>query len=362
MEKILIVDDDPEVPGVLKNFLERQGYRVDIASSAEEAGEKLASRDYALLITDIRMGGKSGLDLAREAKKKLPFLEIIVISAIKDITMAIEAMKAGAFSYLLKPFYLEEVLSNVRNALERRRLRIQNLEYRQHLEMLVEERTRKLKYTLQALRNSYLEILKVLVATLDARDVETEGHSERVVELSLEIASKMGINDRDFLRNLRLGALLHDIGKIGVPDRILKKEGKLTPSEWAIMKEHVLIGYKIVSNVDFLRGASEIVLYHHERWDGKGYPHGLKGEEIPLGARIFAVADAFDAMISRRVYRKALPLEEARKEIEKNKGTQFDPRVVEAFLSIPVEQLREFGKKTSARSIWEIPEFILDMA
>ncbi len=362
MEKILIVDDDREVSQVLQEFLEGEGYEVEVANSAEEGEGKLRKRKFALLITDIRMGGKSGLVLAREAKNINPHIEVIVISAIKDINMAIEAMKAGAFSYLLKPFYLEEVLSNVKNALERRRLRLQNIEYRQHLEMLVEERTKKLKYALQALRNSYLEILKVLVATLDARDVETEGHSERVVELSLKIAEKMGITDRDFLRDLRLGALLHDIGKIGIPDRILRKEDKLTPQEWEIMKEHVLIGYKIVSTVDFLKGASEIVLYHHERWDGKGYPHGLKGDEIPLGARIFAVADAFDAMIQDRVYRKAISPEKAREEIRRNSGAQFDPKVVEAFLSIPLEQLKEFGTRTSQRSIWEIPEFILDIA
>jgi len=356
------VDDDREISQVLREFLYGEGYEVEVATSAEEGEGKLKRGKFSLLITDIRMGGKSGLELARSAKEISPHIEVIVISAIKDINMAIEAMKAGAFSYLLKPFYLEEVLSNVKNALERRRLRLQNIEYRQHLEMLVEERTKKLKYALQALRNSYLEILKVLVATLDARDVETEGHSERVVDLSLKIAEKMGITDRDFLRDLRLGALLHDIGKIGVPDRILRKEGKLTPQEWEIMKEHVLIGYKIVSTVDFLKGASEIVLYHHERWDGKGYPRGLKGEEIPLGARIFAVADAFDAMIKDRIYRKAMTVEEAREEIRRNSGSQFDPRVVEAFLSIPPQTMVDFGARTSSRSIWDVPEFILDMA
>ncbi len=362
MDKILLVDDDPEVSSVLGEFLEREGYQVEVAHSAEEGESKLRKGKFALLLTDIRMGGKSGLDLARVAKTINPHIEVIVISAIKDITMAIEAMKAGAFSYLLKPFYLEEVLSSVKNALERRRLRLQNIEYRQHLEMLVEERTKKLKYALQALRNSYLEILKVLVTTLDARDVETEGHSERVVDLSLKIAEKMGITDRDFLRDLRLGALLHDIGKIGIPDKILRKEGKLSPSEWEIMKEHVLIGYKIVSMVDFLKGASEIVLYHHERWDGKGYPQGLKEEQIPLGARIFAVADSFDAMIHNRVYRRAISIEDAREEIRRNSRTQFDPRVVEAFLSIPPERLESFGAKAAPKNIWDIPEFILDMA
>lgn len=349
MEKILVVDDERDITDVLSEYLELEGYRVFTANDADEAENILDSEDIALLLTDIRMPKKSGLELIEAVKRDDSDVEVIIISALKDINMAIEAMKVGAFSYLLKPFNLSDVLINVRNALEKRKLIIENRKYQERLESLVAERTEKLKNTLKALEKSYLETLKVLVEALDVRDIETEGHSERVVEYTMLIAKNMGINDEKTLNNLKIGALLHDIGKIGIPDSILRKKGKLTIDEMKTMRAHVVLGHKIISSVDFLKGAADVVLYHHERWDGKGYPFGRKGESIPIGARIFAVADAFDAMIYDRRYRKAVSIREAMEEIKRESGRQFDPQVVKAFLDIPREELIRIRNEVKKR-------------
>ncbi len=349
MGKILVVDDEKDITDLLSEYLELEGYEVLKANDAEEAEKILSSQEISLMLTDIRMPKKSGIELLKEAKRKYCDLEVVMISALRDINMAIEAMKAGAFSYLLKPFNLSDVSMNVKNALEKRRLILENRRYQLHLEKLVEERTEKLKETIEALEHSYLETLKVLVTTLAVRDIETEGHSERVVEYAALIAKRMGIKDKEFLDDLKKGALLHDIGKMGIPDSILQKKGKFTNEERRIMKLHVLFGYKILSSVDFLKGASQIVLFHHERWDGKGYLSGKKGEDIPLGARIFAVADAFDAMTYSRRYRKALSINEAVKEIKDQKGKQFDPKVVEVFLSIPSDEVIRIREKVEEK-------------
>jgi putative nucleotidyltransferase with HDIG domain len=185
------------------------------------------------------------------------------------------------------------------------------------------------------LRNAYDGTLRALSAALDARDSETGGHSERVADLTLAIAAEMGfVEDTDEYRNLSWGALLHDVGKIAVPDNILRKPGALTSDEWETMRRHPAAGYEILLKIDFLKTASQIVMSHHERYDGGGYPRGLAGEEIPLGARIFTIADAFDAMTSDRTYRGAMPAEEALAEVLRNSGTQFDPAAVRAFLSV----------------------------
>jgi putative nucleotidyltransferase with HDIG domain len=196
------------------------------------------------------------------------------------------------------------------------------------------------------IERTYDQILQALVAQLDLRDVETENHSLRVVEYTLLIARGMGFHGRT-LRPIRWGAMLHDIGKIGIPDNILHKPGKLTPQEWEIMKTHPVKGYEALKEIGFLADALPIVRHHHERYDGKGYPDGLRGNEIPIGARIFAVADAFDAMTSDRPYRKAMPVEKAIGEIVANSGTQFDPSVVGVFLQIPLEKWDQIREKLS---------------
>ncbi len=349
-EKILVVDDEPDIVSVIENFLIYKGYDVSTATSALQAKKILQEmKNISVVLTDIRMPYESGIQLLKYIKANYPEIEVIMISALKDINAAIDAMKYGAFSYIVKPFQLEEVLINVRNAAERRRLILENKEYQKNLERLVEKRTNELRTALMALRKTYMDTLKALVTALEVRDVETEGHSERVVSYALRIARQMKITDTKFLWILERGALLHDIGKIGIPDAILRKKTKLTEEERKKIQSHVIIGYKILNSVEFLRDASKLVLYHHERWDGKGYPEGLKGEEIPLEARIFAVADAFDVMTSNRPYKKAVSIEEARDEIRREAGRQFDPEVVKAFLSIPLSEWEELRRQVESK-------------
>jgi putative nucleotidyltransferase with HDIG domain len=208
--------------------------------------------------------------------------------------------------------------------------------YQFHLEELVAQRNTEVDEAFEEIENSYRITLKALVQALETRDFETHGHSERVVTFSLRLAHELGL-DKDALRNLELGALLHDIGKIGVPDAILRKPAALNEDEWNKMKLHPQHGQKILRNIAFLEKAARLVAQHHEKWDGSGYPYGLRGEDIEIGARIFAVVDAFDAMISDRVYRRGRPYRDALEELERCAGTQFDPLIVEAFKNIPQE-------------------------
>jgi putative nucleotidyltransferase with HDIG domain len=217
---------------------------------------------------------------------------------------------------------------------------VENREYQNGLERLVEERTVQLSRTLGDLEQSYDYTLEAFAGALDLRDAETEGHCQRVTSYTILIAGRMGIDPKT-MHHIARGAFLHDIGKMGVPDSILRKPGPLTDEEWTVMRKHAEIGYALLRNIPFLKQAADIVLAHQERYDGTGYPRGLRGDLIPLGARIFAVADAFDAMISERPYRKPISIEAACEEIRRNSGTQFDPKVVDVFLSMPIETWKE---------------------
>jgi putative nucleotidyltransferase with HDIG domain len=243
-----------------------------------------------------------------------------------DLEVAIGAIRRGAADYVTKPFNLEEVQIVIERTLEKRRLIRENREYQQTLERKVEERTRELE-------ESYESTLEAMITALDFRDNETMGHSRRVVEYAMIVARTMGVGEPE-LTWIRRGAILHDVGKIGVSDAILRKPGKLDAAEWDEMKRHPEMGYRMLKHIRFLAPALDIVHCHQERWDGSGYPRGLKGYEIPLGARIFAAVDTFDAMTSDRPYRAALAIEVAREEIRRFSGTQFDPDVAAAFLSI----------------------------
>ncbi|MDX1389207.1 MAG: HD domain-containing phosphohydrolase, partial [Acidobacteriota bacterium] len=253
--------------------------------------------------------------------------------------------------YVTKPFNLQEVGIVVERTLEKRQLILENRAYQQNLEEKVHERTAELlqkKAEIETLfgelQDSYENTLHALVTALDFRDNETHGHSSRVVEYAVLVAEAMGVREPD-LTWIRRGAILHDVGKIGIADAVLKKPGKLDDEEWAEMKKHPEMGYRMLQHIDFLEPALPIVLCHQERWDGTGYPRKLEGEAIPLGARIFAVVDTFDAMTSDRPYRAALPIEKAVGEIRRCAGSQFDPAVAEAFLSIPAEKWREIRER-----------------
>lgn len=270
-------------------------------------------------------------------------MPVVMVTAVHDIQVALQALRNGAYDYLLKPFEREQLLATVRRALENRRLKRENDAYRTNLEALVAARTQQWKTALSKLEESYDITLEALGDALDLKDAETEHHSKRVTAYTIAIARKMGL-PKEEIRVIARGAFLHDIGKMAIPDDILTKPGKLTEAEMDIMKEHCYRGYKIVSRIPFLAEAAEIVYAHQERYDGLGYPRGLKGEEIPLGARIFAIADTLDAMRSDRPYRKAQSIAAARKEIELWAGRQFDPSIVKVFLEMPDniwEDLRE---------------------
>lgn len=332
--RILIVDDEPGVGWLLSESLSSGDFDCQNASSGEEALGLLGQHTFDVMLSDLRMPGITGLDLLAEVRKTHPHLGFIMVTGVDDTRVAIQAMKEGADDYLIKPFQLETVMASVLRAIDKRRLEMEIEEYRQHLEEMVQQRTRQLEAAMKRIELTYDETLEALGAALDLRDNETAGHSWRVTRYCLEIARAMGCSGEQ-LKQIARGAYLHDIGKIGIPDAVLLKPGKLTAEETAMMQAHARIGYDLVSRIAFLAPAAEIVLTHQERFDGTGYPQGLAGNEIPLGARIFAVADTMDAMMSDRPYRRALPLSAVWAEIKRESGRQFDPEVVRALFSLP---------------------------
>src|SRR6476619_1855398 len=300
--RILIVDDEPEITSILSDLFSGE-YYCTTAGSAEEALERLLTAEYELVISDITMPGMSGLDMIPQVKSMAPNTVVVMISGMQAVESAIGALRLGAFDYVMKPFDLRQVEAVVKRALQHQDLIVAKQRYENHLEELVEQRTRELDQALNSLEDAYRSTLKALTSALETRDLETHGHSERVVTYSLRLGREYGLDEQQ-MKALEFGSLLHDIGKIGVPDSILRKPAKLTDQEWVLMREHPSHGQQILRGIHFLEGAARVVAQHHEKWDGSGYPLGLHGEEIDLCARIFSVADAFDAMTSNRVYRK----------------------------------------------------------
>ena len=333
-EKILVVDDEEAIREVVSTLLEAQGFSCTVCSNGRLALEAFQRDSFDLVLSDIVMPEMDGLKLLTELRGKDPDVPVIMVTAMHDIAIALEAIRAGAYDYILKPFEKDQLHLSVRRALEHRTLVIENRAYQSDLEHLVAERTQQLSIALQDLEQSYDYTLEALGGALDAKDAETEGHCQRVTTFTITMARIMSV-DKAQLRHIARGAFLHDIGKMGIPDSILRKPGPLSADEREAMRRHCEIGYEVLERIPFLKEAAEIVLAHQECYDGSGYPRGLRGEQIPLGARIFAVADTLDAMISDRPYRKALPISAAREEIRRHSGTQFDPRVVEVFLSQP---------------------------
>jgi len=341
---LLIVDDEAEVRGVLNDLL-CDAYDCTEASSAEEALDSLRNHDYQLVISDITMSGMSGLEMIPHVKAISPETVIVMISGMQTIESAINALRLGAFDYLMKPFDLRQAEAAVCRALNHHELIVAKRLYETQLEDLVAQRTAELDEALGSLENAYRSTLKALTAALETRDAETHGHSERVVTFSLRLGREYGLNAQE-MKALEFGSLLHDIGKIGVPDAILRKPAKLTDEEWILMREHPIHGQQILRGIKFLQGAAKVVAQHHEKWDGSGYPLGLVGEDIDICARIFSVADAFDAITSDRVYRKGRSYEAAAAELDEWTGRQFDPRVVEAFHRVPPEDWSELRRRS----------------
>src|SRR5438132_5401356 len=335
-DRILVVDDEEPIREIVCSMLTAQNRYVCMqAGSGEEALALLESGEqFALMLSDLMMTGMDGLALLERAKERAPEMPVVMVTAVHDISVALAAIRNGAYDYLLKPFEREQLLATVRRALENRRLKLENREYLTNMELLVEARTEQLRKAMGNLERSYDITLEALGDALDLKDAETEGHSKRVTAFTIALAREMGLPD-DQIRVIARGAFLHDIGKMAIPDAILLKPGALNPEEIATMREHCYLGYQMLKKIPFLQEACDIVYTHQERFDGTGYPRGLKGNEIPLGARIFAVADTLDAITSDRPYRPAQSLSAAREEIKRWAGRQFDTEVVRKFLEMP---------------------------
>ena len=333
----VLVDDDSSIRRVLSALLADEGYAVEAAANAEQALSVIETHDPAVVITDLKMPNRDGLWLLEQIQKRFSDTAVILMTGFGQLDTAVEALRIGASDYLTKPVRMNQLATAVTRALDRRRLVLENRAYQEGLEGLVREKTRALEAANAQINDNYNLTLEALVTALDARECETSNHSQRVVASTLAISDRMNITGeaRDHIAR---GALLHDIGKIGVPDGVLLKPGRLDEAEWEEMRKHPEIGARILSGIEFLEPAAEIVLTHQERWDGAGYPRGLEGTDIPIGARIFAVADALDAITSDRPYRRGRSFAYAKEEIERHAGTQFDPKVVEIFLSIPDDE------------------------
>jgi response regulator RpfG family c-di-GMP phosphodiesterase len=336
-DRVLIVDDEPAVRRMLGVMLSQAGVANESAANDQAALDVLPSGSFRAVISDLHMPGTSGLELLAEVQRKYPELVFLVATGVDDVRVGVQAMKEGADDYLVKPFQVEMVLASLERAFQKKALQRELEDYRRHLEQRIAERTQQLQAAMAQLEHSYSATLEALGSAIDLRDGPTAGHSRRVFWYSINIAYAIGGLEKE-LRSLGMGAWLHDIGKLATPDGILLKPGALTEQEREVMQRHVQIGYDLVKGIPFLADAAEIILAHHERCDGSGYPRGLKAEEIPLGARIFAVADSFDAMTSDRPYRSALPFEAACDEIQREAGKLFDLTVVRAFLAISLSK------------------------
>jgi response regulator RpfG family c-di-GMP phosphodiesterase len=333
---VLVVDDEAAACKLLTLILGPAGFRCTTAGNGEEALMALRRERFDAVVSDLRMPGISGMELLAEARLRQPHVAFLVTTGVDDVDVGVQAMRSGADDYLVKPLVASAVVASLEKALQKRQLEQQVENYRQRLEEMVAERTAQLREALQQIERSYEDTLRALGAAIDLRDNETAGHSQRVCRYSLELAQAMRFSDQQ-LGSLARGAYLHDIGKLGIPDGVLLKPGALSTEEWKVMQQHVQIGFGLVKDIPFLADAAEIILTHHERYDGGGYPRGLKGQEILLSARIFAAADTLDAITSNRPYRRASSFESARETIARLSGSQFDPQVVDVFLSIPEE-------------------------
>jgi response regulator RpfG family c-di-GMP phosphodiesterase len=321
--RVLIVDDEPGIRRVLADTFAGESYSLAVAENGRAALEHFLVEGADLVLADLMMPEMGGLELLRRIKSLDDSVAFILLTGAGTMEQAIEALRLQADDYLLKPFNVDEVILSARRALEHQRLVSENRAYQRMLEERVAEQAQQLEHL-------FLDGLLTIANAVEARDAYTGGHLERVTVYAVATGAELGL-DEEALRDLVVCGLLHDIGKVGVPDHILRKPGELTGDETSVMRRHPLIGAAILERSAFLRSAAQGVLHHHERWDGGGYPFGLAGAEISLSGRILAVADAFDAMVTTRPYRGKCAHEEARAELERCAGSQFDPQVVEAF-------------------------------
>jgi putative nucleotidyltransferase with HDIG domain len=324
MALILIVDDDEAVRGPLSAQLEALGHECHLGTNGEEAVRLVREREYDLIVSDIRMPVVDGLEFLKTVVAQIEFVTpVIILTGYNDVGHAIRAMQAGAYDFVRKPWDMLEMRIAVNRALTRRA----DLRFRRSYQAELERRVQE---AVADLKRAYDGTVVGFAALLEGKDAATADHCERVRSLCSRLGREMGLGT-DRVRDLELGAMLHDIGKCKIPDAILNKPGPLTPQEWDVMRQHPEFGADIVSKIDFLRGAVDVVRNHHEKYDGTGYPRALRGEAIPLSARIFMVVDAYDTITSRRSYKDARHPQEAMDEIRRCAGSHFDPTVVTAF-------------------------------
>jgi putative nucleotidyltransferase with HDIG domain len=334
LPKVLVVDDDPSVCEFLKLAIAPKALRVDVAENAATALEAIEGGNFDVILCDIWMPGCSGMELLSLARHSKWDVGFILATGKVHIDQIIEALHLGASDFLLKPFTLETLEQSISRAFRLLQMERESRAYRTSLEASIERRTQDLMRALRELEENYQTTLEALVLALDAREHETYAHSLRVRAYTLHLARLVSYPPA-LLPALGHAALLHDIGKIAVADSILLKPGKLTEEEWMHMRRHVLAGEQILNRIPFLKPSAPVVRHHHERYDGKGYPNGVAGEQIPLGARLFTLADTLDAMTSDRAYRKAVGLSEVRAEVSHQQGLQFDPQIADLFLKVP---------------------------
>jgi response regulator RpfG family c-di-GMP phosphodiesterase len=340
--RILVVDDDLAAGKLLSILLVDAGFSCTAVDSGIRALRLIERESFDAVLSDMCMPSMSGVELLVEIRRKFPHIPFVVTTGVEDMSAAIEAMRSGADDYLVKPLLEEAVIGSLVRALRRRQFEQEIENYHLSLERKVADRTAQLNQALEHVRRSYEETLRALGAAIDLRDGATAGHSWRVCAYSLELGSRLQLPGQE-RGSLARAAYLHDIGKLAIPDSVLLKPGSLTEEEWVVMRQHVQMGFDLLKGIPFLADAAEIVLSHHERFDGTGYPRRLRDGQIPLGSRIFAVADAFDAITSDRPYRSAASVETARTIITKEAGSQFDPAVVDVFLKVPLERWREIA-------------------
>jgi putative nucleotidyltransferase with HDIG domain len=324
-EQALIVDGDPQARAMAAGIFTARGYQCEEREDAAAAQTVLRDMDRGVVLIDPALPEGGAQDILTAARQRQPDIGLLV-SGVPDAEAAVKALQDGALDYLVKPLASASLPQRLTAALERQRLLRQHRDYHFSLEERVAQQTRELEQTHQQVLNSLGEAVA-------ARHCETQSHTQRVTHLSLRLARALGLRGAA-LSGIEWGAALHDVGKIGIPDAILLKPSSLTEEEWELMKRHCEIGHQMLRGFEFLRDALSVVLHHHERFDGGGYPFGLAGETIPFSARIFAVVDAYDAMTSERPYSPPLDPEEARHELIRCSARQFDPVVVEAFLEL----------------------------
>lgn len=332
---IQIVDDEAPVRNLIKKILEQKGYSCTLAADAKEARDQLKKKKFELVLCDLSMPGESGLDFLRDALPNHKEMAAIMVTAEESLLVAETTIMAGVYDYIIKPFDRSGLLISVANALRRRELEITNRAYQEKLELMVSERTAKLRKALDG-------IINTVGLTVETRDRYTAGHQRRVAKLASAIAEEMSLSEEQ-IEGIRMAGMIHDLGKISVPAEILTKPTRLTEVEFAIIKGHPEVGYKILMDIEFPWPLAQIVLQHHERMDGSGYPQGLVGKDIFIEARLLSVADVVEAMSSHRPYRPALGIEVALEEIKKNKGKLYDPDVADACLGLFLKEKFKFS-------------------